>query len=135
MIVLQLYCSTNYAQNNVDVSSTGDLQHFKTALTTINDSIAYNTIINLFKSANTKMIERKYLLLINKEQDSIITMKDKYINEQKNIINDFQQRVETANKINQQVTNDLNKQKTKFNNTCYIGGGIIFALIISLLLK
>lgn len=69
--------------------------------------------INLLKQANAKMIERVYLININKEQDSIIIMKDKYINEQQKIITDFQMRVDNTNKLNESIKLDLERQKRK----------------------
>lgn len=91
--------------------------------------------IDYIKQANAKMIERLYLLRITNEQDSIILMKDKYINKQQKIIVDFQQRVKEANKINQQINTDLAKQRSKLKTICWGGGGVIVALLIGLLVK
>ena len=61
-----------------DCSSTGSETETDTA----------NVVVPVFfvKKANAKMIERIYLLKVNKLQDSIIVMKDNYINEQQSII-------------------------------------------------
>lgn len=91
--------------------------------------------INLLKKANVKMIERNYLININKEQDSIIIMKDKYINEQQKVIADFQMRVNNTNKLNESIKLDLEKQKRKNKIISYGAGGVIFGLLISLIVK
>ena len=91
--------------------------------------------INLLKKANVKMIERNYLININKEQDSIIIMKDKYINEQQKVIADFQMRVNNTNKLNESIKLDLEKQKRKNKIISYGAGGVIFGLLIGLIVK
>ena len=91
--------------------------------------------INLLKKANVKMIERNYLININKEQDSIIIMKDKYINEQQKIITDFQMRVDNTNKLNESIKLDLERQKRKNKIISYGAGGVIFGLLIGLIVK
>lgn len=91
--------------------------------------------INLLKKANVKMIERNYLININKEQDSIIIMKDKYINEQQKVIADFQMRVNNTNKLNESIKLDLERQKRKNKIISYGAGGVIFGLLIGLIVK
>ena len=81
-----------------DYSSTGSETETDTA----------NVVVPVFfvKKANAKMIERIYLLKVNKLQDSIIVMKDNYINEQQSIIVDFQNRVAECNKLNATIKNE-----------------------------
>lgn len=126
-IVLLLNCFISYAQVNRNIPSTGEIK--------LSDTTNVIIPIDYIKQANAKMIERLYLLRITNEQDSIILMKDKYINEQQKIIVDFQQRVKEANKINQQINTDLVKQRSKFNAVCWGGGGVIVTLLIGLLVK
>lgn len=126
-IVLLLNCFISYAQANRNVPSTGEIK--------LSDTTNVIIPINYIKQANAKMIERLYLLRITNEQDSIILMKDKYINEQQKVIADFQQRVKEANKINQQVNTDLVKQRSKIKTICWGGGSVIVALLIGLLIK
>lgn len=126
-IVLLLNCFISYAQVNRNVPSTGEIK--------LSDTTNVIIPINYIKQANAKMVERLYLLRITNEQDSIILMKDKYINEQQKIIVDFQQRVKKANKINQQVNIDLIKQRSKLKTICWGGGSVIVALLIGLLIK
>ena len=115
------------AQTNNGSPSTGSLSKADTTVATVP--------IYLIKQANAKMIERIYLIEINNQQDSIILMKDQYIFEQQKIINDFQKRIDDANKINQTIVNDLNKQKRRNKIMTYGSCGIITALILRLIIK
>ena len=127
MIVLLLSCLKSYAQHlNDSVPSTGGVLKSDTTVT-----------INLgyIRLANVKMIERSHLLRITNEQDSIIIMKDKYINEQQKVITDFQKRVNSANKLNEAIKKDLEKQKTKNKIIGYGAGVAILGLIIGLIAK
>ena len=114
-------------QNNINVPLRGSECSSDTAVAVVQ--------INLLKKANVKMIERNYLININKEQDSIIIMKDKYINEQQKVIADFQMRVNNTNKLNESIKLDLEKQKRKNKIISYGAGGIIFGLLIGLIVK
>ena len=107
--------------------STGDWLKADTAVATVPTY--------LIKQANAKMIERLYLININKQQDSIIIMNNHYILEQQRIILDFQQRIDNINRINETIVEDFNKQK-KYNKIITFGGGsIILALLIGLIAK
>lgn len=107
--------------------STGDWLKADTAVATVPTY--------LIKQANAKMIERLYLIDINKHQDSIIIMKNDYILEQQRIILEFQQRIDNVNRINETIVEDLNKQK-RYNKIITFGGGsIILALLIGLIAK
>lgn len=122
-----LICLKSYAQQiNDSISSTGRVLKSDTTVT-IN--------IGYIRLANIKMIERNYLRSIVKEQDSIINMKNRYINEQQKIIIDFQKRVDSANKLNEAVKRDLEKQKTKNKIIGYSAGTAIIGLIIGLITK
>lgn len=128
MIVLLLNNSNLLlGQTNDNVSSTGRVLQ--------SDTTDVKVPIYLIKQANAKMIERLYLIKINNQQDSIIDMKDKYIREQKDIIVDFQKRVNEVNRLNQKIKDDLNKQKRK--NTIITCGAcaIILGLAINLIAK
>lgn len=128
MIVLLLNSSNLLlGQINDNVPSTGRVLQ--------SDTTDVKVPIYLIKQANAKMIERLYLIKINNQQDSIIDMKDKYIREQKDIIVDFQKRVNEVNRLNQKIKDDLNKQKRK--NTIITCGAcaIILGLAIDLIAK
>ena len=115
------------AQTNNGSPSKGSLSKIDTTVATVP--------IYLIKQANAKMIERIYLIEINNQQDSIIFMKNQYIFEQHKIINDFQKRIDDANRINQTIANDLDKQKRRNKIITYGGGSIIIALILGLIIK
>lgn len=126
--MLLLNCSKSYAQQTNDsISSTGGVE--------CSDSAVVDVPVILIKKANAKMIKRNYLLYITNEQDSIIRMKDKYINEQQKVITDFQKRVDSANKLNEAVKKDLEKQKTKNKIIGYGAGAAVVGLIIGLIAK
>ena len=128
MIVMLLSSSMNLlGQTNDSISSTGDYTKADTTVATIP--------IYLIKQANAKMIERLYLIEINNQQDSVIDMKDKYINEQQSIITNFQKRITDVNKLNESIKKDLYKQKKRNKIITYGAGGVIFGLIIGLIAK
>ena len=127
MTMTLLSSLSNYAQTNANHPSTGQIKQSDTTIIAIP--------IKYIRNANTKLIERLYLLEFIKQQDTLINMKDSYINEQKRIIIDFQKRVDEANKINQAVKQDLNKQKTKNKIITYGASTTIIGLIIGLICK
>lgn len=88
--------------------------------------------VSLIKRANAKMIERLYLIGINKQQDSIIMMKDAYIREQDNIIKGFQRKLADADELNAAIASDLKKERKAHKVIGYCAGGVILGLIISL---
>ena len=77
------------------------------------DTIKIAIPIELLRKANIKMIERKYFKKIIIEQDSIITLKDKYILEQENVINDFQKRLLVNAQLNETIKKDFLKRSSK----------------------
>ena len=115
------------AQINSNTPFTGNLLKADTTVAVIP--------IELIRQANVKMVERLYLIKINNEQDSIIDMKDKYINEQQKVIVDFQKRIDDTNKLNKKIQTDLEKQKIKSKIIGYSAGAIIVGLIIGLIAK
>lgn len=128
MIVLLLSSSKNLlGQTNNSIPSTGKYIKSDTAVATVP--------IYLIKQANSKMIERIYLIKLSNKQDSIINMKDKYIKEQYRIITDFQKRVTDTNKLNESIKKDLDKQRKCNKIITYGAGSIILGLIISLIAK
>lgn len=108
---------------------------FSTGSELYTDSAFANVPVYLIKQANAKMIERLYLIDINNQQDSIIDMKDNYINEQHNIIYDFQKKLNSANKINENMIKALDKQKKRSRIIIYCSSISIIGLIISLIAK
>lgn len=128
MIVLLLSSSKSLlGQTNDSIPSTGNWSKADTTVAVVP--------INLIKQANAKMIERLYLLEVVNQQDTIINMKDKYINGQQHIITDFQKRINDTNKLNETIKKDLDKQKKRNKIIIYGSGSIILGLIISLIAK
>lgn len=127
MIVLLLSNLNSLQANNTSCLSTGCYTRADTAVAIIP--------VYLIKQANAKMIERRYLIDINKYKDSIIIMKDKYIKEQQNIIIDFQNKISISNNLNYNIKKTLDKQKRKNKIIGYSTGGIIIGLIVGLIIK
>ena len=126
MILMLLFYSNNLLANNNSVSSTGRLVNTDT-IVTIKDSTIITIPLYYIRLANAKLIERKYLLDIINEKDSIIFFKDDYIKEQNNIIHDI-------NIKNNELNNNLNKQVQKTKIITYGSCGIIIGLILGLVL-
>lgn len=99
------------------------------------DTVKITIPIELLRKANIKMIERKYFKKIIIEQDSIITLKDKYILEQENVINDFQKRLLVNAKLNETIRKDLEREKVKSKIFGGIAGVAIVVTIVTILIK
>lgn len=128
MIVLLLSSSNHLlGQTNIDYPSTGKW--------TQTDTTHVAVPINLIKQANAKMIERLYLIEINNQQDSIIIMKNNYINEQHKVIIDFQKRIETTNQLNKDIKKDLDRQKRNNKIIGGVVGSAVIGLIIGIIIK
>lgn len=122
-----LSCSRGYAVNKAYHPSTGGQVRADTAVVAIP--------IETIRQANIKLIERKYLLEVVKQQDSISAMKDNYIKEQRNIIVDFQKRVDEANKLNVKLNNSINKQKKVIRVLGTGLGAVVIGAIIGILIR
>lgn len=72
-----------------------------------------NVPIKFIRSANDKMIERKYLLKVTEAQDSIIILNKKYILQQDTIIDDLQNRILECNRINTDLQNSYKRERNK----------------------
>ena len=101
----------------------------------LKDSIKVELPISLIKKANERLIERKYLISIYYEQDSIIQFQNSYIANQSDIINDMQDRIIISNKINEDLNNALDKQKKKNKIITYGAVGVVAGLLIGILIK
>lgn len=99
------------------------------------DTIKVAIPIELLRKANIKMIERKYFKKIIIEQDSIITLKDKYILEQENVINDFQKRLLANAQLNETIKKDLEREKIKSKIFGGIAGVAVVVTIVTILIK
>lgn len=123
MILVLLNFLKVWSQNN-DLSLRG-INHNTDTTITIN--------IDYIRKANIKLIERKYLLKLNLEKDSIINLKNDYINEQYIIIDSLNNKLVTQHKVINNITKDLNKQKK--NIIIYSVGGTLIGIIIGLIIK
>ena len=83
--------------------------------------------VDLLRKANIKLIERKMLIEVCNQQDTIIAFKDSYILEQERIIKDFQNKVLQTNEINTELSRSLDKQK----KITYIVGGVAGAALMT----
>ena len=101
----------------------------------LEDSIKVELPISLIKKANERLIERKYLISIYYEQDSIIQFQNSYIANQSIIINDMQNRIITNNQINEDLNKALDKQKKKNKIITYGAVGVVAGLLIGVLIK
>lgn len=114
------------AQNDITNPSTGEI--------TKNDTTVVISI-NLLRQANAKMIERLHFIDIVNVQDSIILDQQSYINTQKLIIKDFQNKVAESDKINKSLNDSIKRQKKTQRMIYTIGGVAIGGIIIGLILK
>ena len=101
----------------------------------LEDSIKVELPISLIKKANERLIERKYLISIYYEQDSIIQFQNSYIANQSIIINDMKNRIVINNKINEDLNKALDKQKKKNKIITYSTVGVVTGLLIGILIK
>lgn len=101
----------------------------------LEDSIKVELPISLIKKANERLIERKYLISIYYEQDSIIQFQNSYIANQSVIIKDMQNKIVINNQINEDLNNALDKQKKKNKVITYGAVGVVAGLLIGILIK
>ena len=99
------------------------------------DSITVVVPISVIKKANERLIQRKYLISIYYEQDSIIRYKNDYILHQEDIINDMQNKIINANQLNEELNKSLEKQKKTNKVVICSGVGIAAGLLIGVLFK
>lgn len=104
--------------------------------TGLQDSVLIS--INDIRIVNEKLIERKYYIKINKEQEEIIKLNNDYINEQHKIIDDLQDRIVATQDINNKLQKEYEKEKKnkKIAIGCASGFGLALAgVIVGLVLK
>lgn len=78
------------------------------------------------RAINKKLIERKYLLNIVNEQDSIIKYQDNYIKEEQRIVRELQDNINNNERLHVELNKSVNKYKL-------ISGCLGASLAISLL--
>lgn len=99
----------------------------------INDSCSVIVPIDYIRLANEKLIERKYLIKIIEQKDSILIQYDNYSKKQSLIIKNYQEDINKANKVNQDLQKKLNNQKVQTIVASSVGAGIIAASLITIL--
>jgi len=108
MIVLLSSCLNGLVQ--AQVSKNNDINS-STGKVILYDTVYVNVPIKFIREANVKLLERVYLIRINKQQDSIINLNNNYINNQKTTINDFGLRIIKVTDAYSKATVSLEKQK------------------------
>ena len=125
MILLLSNCFLNLQANNLDsVTVTGEQ---------IIEDTCVTVPIKLIRSANDKMIERKYLLKVTDAQDSIICLKTNYILQQDTIINDLKNRIIETNRINNELQERYKKERTKKIIYGSVAGALLVATVTSII--
>lgn len=132
MIVVLLLCSSNLVQSQIVQSkpvtpSTGEIVKSDTSKVIIP--------ISFLRDANAKLIERIYLIQINKQQDSIINLNKSYITEQYKIIDTFKVRIVNITNDNNTLKTSLVKQQNKNKVLTGISIGAVVTTILTLFLK
>ena len=89
--------------------------------------------IRLIRSANNKMIERKYLLKVVDAQDSIIQLNNEYVLQQDTIINDLKNRIFETNRINDELQEQYKKERTKKIIYGSFAGAFLVATVVSII--
>ena len=92
-----------------------------------------NVPIKLIRSANNKMIERKYLLKVVDAQDSIIHLNNEYILQQDTIINDLKNRILETNRLNNELQEQYKKERTKKIIYGSVAGAFLVATVASII--
>ena len=118
MIVVLLSCLKSYAQT---IPSTGEQNK---------DSIEVIIPISYIKLANQKLLERKYLIEINAQKDSIINDYKNYIKVYEEINKEYQTKIDEYNNINKNLSKSLQKQK----KTSLVLGTVAGASILTIVL-
>lgn len=96
------------------------------------DSCNVSVPISYIRLTNEKLIERKYLIKINNEKDSIINGYRLYCIEQRDIIDNIQRDVQKANEINNKLQTKLNKERQRTIIISSVTGGVIVGSLITI---
>lgn len=101
-----------------------------------NDTTEYAKVpVSYIKKANVKLLERKYLLKINNEKDSVIQYYTSYVNNQNIIITELNKNYIDVQNLNKTIQKDLDKQKSKTKVLTYTTVGAITVIVLTILLK
>lgn len=127
MTLLLLNCLKSWSQINNEYSLYGGLN--------IEDTTVVSIPISYIKKANVKLIERNYLIKINHEKDSIISMQNDYMAASDSNIIILNDNIHTVCDINRHLRESLIKEQKK-NSYFKIGmGGIVIGIITAIIIK
>lgn len=96
------------------------------------DSCNVSVPISYIRLTNEKLIERKYLIKISNEKDSIIDRYRLYSIEQRDIIENIQRDIQKANEINNKLQTKLSKERQKTIIISSVTGGVIVGSLITI---
>ena len=124
MILLVLNCMSSYSKNDSICSPVEKIVFI--------DSCNVAVPISYIRLTNEKLIERKYLIEISNEKDSVIDRYRLYCIEQRDIIENIQRDVQKANELNNKLQTKLNKEKQKTIIITSVTGGVIVGSLITI---
>lgn len=96
------------------------------------DSCNVAVPISYIRLTNEKLIERKYLIEISNEKDSVINKYRLYCVEQRDIIENIQRDIQRANEVNNKLQTKLNKERQKTIIISSVTGGVIVGSLITI---
>ena len=96
------------------------------------DSCNVSVPISYIRLTNEKLIERKYLIEISNEKDSVIDRYRLYCIEQRDIIENIQRDIQKANEINNKLQTKINKEKQKTIIISSVTGGVVIGSLITI---
>lgn len=124
MILLVLNCMSSYSKNDSTCLPVEEIVFI--------DSCNVSVPISYIRLTNEKLIERKYLIKISNEKDSVIDKYRLYCIEQRDIIEHIQRDVQKANEVNNKLQTKLNREKQKTVIISSITGGLVVGSIITI---
>lgn len=124
MILLVLNCMSSYSKNDSTCLPVEEIVFI--------DSCNVSVPISYIRLTNEKLIERKYLIEISNEKDSVIDRYRLYCIEQRNIIENIQRDVQKANELNNKLQTKLNKERQKTIIISSVTGGVIVGSLITI---
>lgn len=124
MILLVLNCMSSYSKNDSTCLPVEGIVFI--------DSCNVSVPIHYIRLTNEKLIERKYLIEISNEKDSVIDRYRLYCIEQRDIIENIQRDVQKANELNNKLQTKLNKERQKTIIISSVTGGVIVGSLITI---
>lgn len=101
----------------------------------LTDTTTYPIPIGIIRQANIKLTKYEALKDIYIHQQDIISLYKKKDAQYNEIINTFQNRIETENRINQELSDAIEREKRKNHIYLGVGIGVTAAILIGLICK